>query len=77
MDKARREKLKDALRYLSNVIIIVDKVFDKEEECLNNIPENLTYTEQYEKMESALENLDEAMDRLDEAKVCIQSAMAR
>ena len=77
MDKARREKLKDALRYLSTVIIIVDQVFDKEEECLDNVPENLTGTEQYEKMESALESLDEAMERLDEAKVCIQDAMAR
>ena len=77
MDKARREKLKDALRYLSNVIIIVDQVCDKEEDCVDNYPENLMGSEKFEQMEAAVENLNEAMDKLEDAKECIQSAMAR
>ena len=77
MDKARREKLRDALRYLSNVILIVDQVCEKEEDCVENYPENLMGSERFEKMEDAVENLNEAMERLDEAKGFIQAACAR
>jgi ribosome assembly protein YihI (activator of Der GTPase) len=44
----------------------------EEEECLNNMPENLEGCERYNAMEAAVDNLDDAIDALDDALTAIE-----
>ena len=77
MDKKRRQKLKDATRALSEVIATVEQVLEKEQDCMENVPENLTGSERYECMENVVDYLEEALEKLDEAKTNIANAAIR
>lgn len=74
MDAKRRGRLRDALNMLSSAASIVETVCDKEEDCIDNYPENLQGTERYEKMEDAVDNLNEALEKIGEAKEFIVTA---
>ena len=76
MDKKRRQKLKDVVRSLSEVIVAVEQVLEKELDCIENVPENLTGSERYECMENAVDYLEDAIEKLEEAKVDITNATA-
>ncbi|MGN1114934.1 MAG: hypothetical protein ACI4RC_07430 [Oscillospiraceae bacterium] len=49
MNKIRREDLEIALHRLDTVIQDIDHALDDEQNCLDNIPENLQDSEKYEK----------------------------
>lgn len=59
------------LEYASD---IVSSVIDEEQECLDNMPENLTDSERYQKMEAAVEKLEEAAEQIGAAIDCIEEA---
>ena len=75
MDDKRRERLRDALRMLSNAASIVETVCDKEQDCVDNYPENLQSTERFEHMEAAVDSLNNALEKIDDAKGHIESAI--
>ena len=75
MDTKRRNRLRDALKMLANVGAIVEAVCDKEEDCMDNYPENLQSTERFEHMEAAVDNLNDALEKLDDAKGNIEAAI--
>lgn len=75
MDTKRRNRLRDALKLLANVAAIVESVCDKEEDCMDNYPENLQSTERFEHMEAAVDNLNDALEKLDDAKGNIEAAI--
>jgi len=75
VDTKRRNRLRDALKMLANVAAIVESVCDKEEDCMDNYPENLQNTERFENMEAAVDNLNDALEKLDDAKGHIESAI--
>ena len=75
MDTKRRNRLRDALKMLANVAAIVESVCDKEEDCMDNYPENLQSTERFESVEAAVDNLNDALEKLDDAKGHIESAI--
>lgn len=75
MDTKRRNRLRDALKMLANVAAIVESVCDKEEDCMDNYPENLQSTERFENMEAAVDNLNDALEKLDDAKGNIEAAI--
>ena len=75
MDTKRRNRLRDALKMLANVAVIVESVCDKEEDCMENYPENLQSTERFEHMEAAVDNLNDALEKLDDAKGHIEAAI--
>lgn len=77
MNNAKRNRLCEAIRFLSNASNIVDGICDTEQDCVDNYPENLQSTEKFERMEGAVENLNEALEKIDDAKSCIQAAMVR
>jgi hypothetical protein len=60
---------------LSNAASVVEMVCDKEQDCVDNYPENLQSTERFEKMEDALDSLNDALEKIDDAKSHIQSAI--
>lgn len=75
MDTKRRNRLRDALKMLASVAAIVEAVCDKEEDCMDNYPENLQDTECFEHMESAVDNLNDALEKIGDAKEHIESAI--
>ncbi len=75
MDDKRRGRLRDALRMLTNAATIVETVCDKEQDCVDNYPENLQSTERFEHMEAAVDSLNDALEKIDDAKGHIQSAI--
>jgi len=54
---------------------IADSVCDKEQDCIDNYPENLQGTERYEQMEAAVDSLNDALEKIDDAKGHIESAI--
>lgn len=76
MDKQRRDQLRIALNGLEPIVIILQRICDKEEDCVDNYPENLQGAEKYEKMEEAVDHLNDAIEKLDEVKESIRAAMA-
>ena len=50
MNNAKRNRLCEAIRFLSNASNIVDGICDTEQDCVDNYPENLQSTEKFERM---------------------------
>lgn len=74
MNNKKRESLKDAKMYLERASNIVSKVLDDEQDCLDNMPENLQASERYERMEAAIDKLEETIEQIDGAKENIDEA---
>ena len=74
LNNKKRESLKDARMYLERASNIVSRVLDEEENCLDNMPENLQSSEKYERMEAVIEKLEEAIEQIDSAKENIDEA---
>ena len=75
MNGKRRADLRNALYILGKAAVIVDSVCDREQDSIDNTPENLQNTDRYDMMKRAVENLNEAADKIDEAKEYIETAM--
>ena len=75
MNKDRRDKIRDTIALLSKCESIIEQVLDKEQDCMDNYPENFQCTEVFEKMEIAVDNLNDASDNIAEAKELLKSAM--
>lgn len=76
MNNKRRDLLRLAGNMLDRALGYVTRALDAEQDCLDNMPENLQYSERYEKMEAAIDNLETAVERIDEAKDCLEEASA-
>lgn len=77
MNKKRRELLKRANLNLSAAADLVSRALDEEEDCLGNIPDSLTESERYEKMENAVDALSDAAENIETAIERISEAVAR
>lgn len=77
MNNERRDRLRGAARKLSDVQLIVEAVCDKEQDCLDNYPENLQNTERFERTEAAVDSLSDALEKLEEVKEYIQTAISQ
>lgn len=67
MNKKRKNKLRKASCLLMEAISILAEVYDEENDCLDNTPENLQGSQRYEESECAIEALDEASDCISDA----------
>lgn len=76
MNNDRRKTLKYAEKHLAMARDIIDDARCDEEECLSNMPENLEYSERYEKMEEAIDNLMDASSSIGDAVDSLIDAMA-
>ncbi len=74
MDRTRRQKLREAIDHLKSASVIVDTVCDAETDCMDNVPENLQYSDRYEKMEQAVDGLNDALELIDNAMEYIRAA---
>ena len=74
MNKARRKELTDIYHGIAELMERLEIVLDEEQECLDNIPENLQGSERYERAENAVSSLESAFDSLSEAFDYIDAA---
>ena len=74
MNNARRLKLKEVVSMLEKIENIVSDVLDAEQDCLDNIPENLQSGDRYECIEAAITNLEYATKQIEELKDSIEEA---
>ncbi len=74
MNKDKRTRIAQAVSLLETAFNIVESVRDDEQDCLDNMPENLEYSERYEKMENAVDKLDDAISSIEEAKDALGEA---
>lgn len=65
MNNTRRAAIRKASKLTREAYSLIEYAHDEEDECLNNIPENLSSTSNYEKMEEYVDLLEEAMIQLD------------
>lgn len=77
MNERRREQLRSVVVKLERARSIVDAVCDKEQDCMDNYPENLQYTERFERTETAVDSLNDALEKLEEAQEHIQNAISQ
>ena len=69
MNKLRRSKIENIITKLSNLEDCVNDILNEEQECFDNIPENLQESERGEEMQRCIEALEAANDSLCE---CIE-----
>lgn len=69
MNNKRRKNIAEIISQLNslsekveNILSDIEIVKDEEEECLENIPENLQESERYNQVEEAADNLNTAYD---------------
>ncbi len=74
MNNKRRGTLNEAKILLERASNIVSTVLDEEQDCLDNMPENLQMSERYERMEDAIDRLESAIEQIDGAKDSINEA---
>lgn len=65
MNKPKRQKIREAIKFLELAKEIVEFVAEDEEECLNNFPENLQSSERYYAMEESQSVLSDAADDIE------------
>lgn len=75
MNKKRRCLLKTAKPLLDQAASIIELAMEQESDCVDNMPESLQDSEQYEKMELAIDNLQAALEHIESTKDCIDEAV--
>lgn len=66
MNNTRRKQIQNIINKLLDIKNEIDDLVIDEEDCLDNIPENMQDSERYKKSEVALENLSNASDTVEE-----------
>lgn len=67
MNVKRRKELQKISGLLSEAYARLEEIKNEENECFDNIPENLQGSERYERAEEIVGLLDEAFDNIEEA----------
>lgn len=68
MNEKKRSKLRTAIKYADMIIEIADQVAEQENDAMDNMPENLQYSERYERMENAVNCLESVSDAMGQVK---------
>lgn len=74
MNNKRRELLRSAVVLMERVSGIVSRALEEEQDCLDNMPENLLDSDRCQKMDLAIDRLDEASEQIDKIIECIEEA---
>lgn len=75
MNKIRRKNLQAIIDQLEELKSSLEDLQAEEEECRDNIPENMQGSERYEKADEASGNLSGAVDNLEEVISGIKAAI--
>lgn len=77
MNNRRREKLKRAISKLGQSAEEISNIIDEEQDCLDNIPENLQASDRYENMEMVIDLLEDSVSSVESALEKIEEAIAQ
>lgn len=75
MNKKRRGNLKQALDLINAAGDIIQNALYEEQDCLDNLPENLMESDRYSKMESTVDELEQAIDYIENIKNSVEEAL--
>ena len=67
MNNTRRKTINQIMDELERLKEAIDCLRDEEQDCYDNLPESLQYSEKGERMEEAIDNLESAFGSLEEA----------
>lgn len=67
MNNKRRVRLQEAVSYIEDSLKILYQVKDEEQDGLDNFPENLQNSEQYNSMEEAIDTIEDSIGDLEQA----------
>lgn len=67
MNKVRRKRISDAIEKLEKIMAEFEDIRDDEQDCFDNLPESLQYSERGETMEEAVDVLDTVLDNINDA----------
>ena len=67
MNKARRKELERAIELMEEARDIIEDCKAEEEEYIENMPENLQYSEKYDIAEAAVEAMERAVESVEDA----------
>ena len=70
MNNQRRKKLNIVSEKVSFIKGEIEAIYEEEQECLNNMPENLQGSDRYVQSEEACDQMMECIDSLDDI-ICI------
>ena len=74
MNNERRKNLEKAKALLDDALDIVSDMAAEEQDCLDNMPENLEGSERCSKMEEAVDFLNDAIENIESAVKNIDDA---
>ena len=77
LNNKRRTRLRSIEEDLGRVLNLLNSIYDEEQDCMDNVPENLQDSERYSDMEACVEALSEAVYNLEEAMDSIKEAIDR
>lgn len=75
MNNKRRNELRKAEKLLDQVYQMVNTACDQEQDCLDNVPGNLYYSDRFQDMENAVTNMEDACVLIEETRGLIIEAM--
>lgn len=74
MNNTRRKQIAAIMAKLEELKEEVEALHDEEQECFDNLPEGIQYSERGEAMEAAADNLDSAFSSIEEALEYLEEA---
>lgn len=77
LNNKRRTRLRGIEEDLGMALNLLNSIYDEEQDCMDNVPENLQDSERYSDMEACVEALSEAVYNLEEAMDSIKEAINR
>lgn len=75
MNNKRRVLLRDSIILLDKAYEYITCALEEEQDCLDNIPENLQESDRYEQMESVISNLESAIESIESAKDSVEESL--
>lgn len=75
LNNKRRTRLRSIEEDLGRVLNLLNSIYDEEQDCMDNVPENLQDSERYSDMEACVEALSDAVYNLEEAIDSIKEAI--
>lgn len=75
MNDQRRKRVKEAIVYLEKAKDIADLVYEDESDAVDNMPENLQFSDRFNDMEDAMYAIGDAIERIDDATELLERVL--
>lgn len=76
MNNTRRKQIEKLVDQLDSIYAEIEELQADEQDCYDNMPENLQGSERCQSMESAIESMDSALSSIDDVRDYLEEAMS-